>query len=230
MVWPGSAHTPKTHKYFSCREVQTDVNTLLGEAGSLSLLGFADTEILPQVTWPTQSGGHPRGVGEAFRRKGTQRASVGDSGRSGLEHVAFLLRGLNPDGGWGVGAGGRGLGGGDVAGTVWFYLCKKHADDYTLTACLFYSFGCSGEQNKTPLFYSTFRTLAALRTKMAFYAPLVSGPAPQEQNDADSVRTNSDPTTKLKTELEKNKVQQYILKCQTYFKGLGFYFSPELCQ
>lgn len=53
VIRPGSAHTPNMHKYFSCCEVQTDVNMLLGEAGSLSPLGFADTEILPQVTWPT---------------------------------------------------------------------------------------------------------------------------------------------------------------------------------
>lgn len=92
MIRPGSAHTPKTHKYFSCCEVQTDVNMLLGEAGSLSLLGFADTEILPQVTWPTHVWVDTHtdlGGGGLSGGKGTQRAPAGDSGGPGQEHVAF---------------------------------------------------------------------------------------------------------------------------------------------
>lgn len=34
------------------------------------------------------------------------------------------------------------------------------------------------------------------------------------------------PTGQSETELQRGKVWRYILKCQTYFKGLGLYFSP----
>lgn len=41
-----------------------------------------------------------------------------------------------------------------------------------------------------------------------------------------ATQTKADPTTTWKTELQESRVQHDVLKCQMYFKGLGFPFSP----
>lgn len=99
---------------------------------------------------------------------------------------------------------------------------------YAFILFLFYSFGCSREQNKMPCFSSTFRTQKSLlpweqrRPFTLHFSPALAIAKWCRQR----LQTKSDPTTKSKTKLQKSKVQQYILKCQMYFKGLGFLFSP----
>ena len=98
------------------------------------------------------------------------------------------------------------------------------------TTCLSDSLGCSRGQNKIPpcsFDLQDTETIVALRTKMAFYAwHLRSRALTGTKERRQPLRTKSDPTTTSKTELQESKVQRCVLKCQMYFKGLEFPFSP----
>lgn len=94
-VVASSVHTPETHQYFSCREVQTDVNTLSGGAGARGLLGSADTEILPKVTLHTRVWVDVHvWMGRAVGGKSTGGVYQGlrQARAQSREHVDFLLR------------------------------------------------------------------------------------------------------------------------------------------
>lgn len=108
---------------------------------------------------------------------------------------------------------------------------KKSTPALTVsTTCLSDSLGCSRGQNKIPLLSFDLQdteTIAALRTKMAFYAwHLRSRALTGTKGRRQPLQTKADPTTTWKTELQESRVQHDVLKCQMYFKGLGFPFSP----
>lgn len=182
-----------------------------GVAASLELLAFAGTEISRRQCCTCVCGWTP-----ARHRGGWQR----EGGSRGM------LRAPRQD----------------KAGHTWLFcwgnhtllVClsfKKPTPALTVsTTCLSDSLGCSRGQNKTPPLSFDLQdteTIAALRTKMAFYAwHLRSRALTGTKGRRQPLQTKADPTTTWKTELQESKVQHDVLKCQMYFKGLGFPFSP----
>lgn len=66
--------TQKTHEYFSCCEVQTNVNMLLGAIGAPGLPGFAEAETLPKATLNTRLQVVGKGGGRKRDSGGQSRA------------------------------------------------------------------------------------------------------------------------------------------------------------